>query len=514
MRRKFTTKEFQEKLNEKYGDKYTLLSEYTRSSEKIKVKNNKCGHIWTPKAGSLLHGSGCPICHGRMTKEDFENKILEEVGDEYSVLGEYVNHEVPILMKHNKCGHEWFVRPTFFTGSKKTRCPQCNRGPVSQEEANKRLHKKFGKRFIIKEYTYITKPALIYDNFCNHEYTVVIEELLIKNSPNSMEKCPICKNNKLKKIKEQKEEKNKKFLNNIKFKKENIEKKFPNYTFLWSNDNSLAGKINVDGQDIYCDNITIDYISKKLVNHTLRVIDTDSLVKKVKNEYDVLSEYTKSIIPVKFKHKACGTEFIYKPGALISRLNQGKITCPKCGGKKGERKTNKQFQEELNNKFGVNVFLLESDYLERRKPVTVRHKCGNIYNVLPETLLDSDKISVSGCPACGAQSNGEIKITNFLKQNNINFKSQFVDERCKLEKSLRFDFAILDDNNNVKHLIEFDGQQHFYPVELWGGNEEFKKTQQRDRIKDEFCEEYNINLIRIRYNQIDQIDTLLQNILQ
>jgi hypothetical protein len=58
-------------------------------------------------------------------------------------------------------------------------------------------------------------------------------------------------------------------------------------------------------------------------------------------------------------------------------------------------------------------------------------------------------------------SNGELKIYNLLKENNINFKKEFTvqDLKSPIKNTipLRFDFAILDNNNNLIKLIEFQG---------------------------------------------------------
>ena len=40
----------------------TILGEYTGIDNKIKCQCNLCGHIWTPKALSVWHGTGCPAC--------------------------------------------------------------------------------------------------------------------------------------------------------------------------------------------------------------------------------------------------------------------------------------------------------------------------------------------------------------------------------------------------------------------------------------------------------------------
>jgi hypothetical protein len=49
-------------------------------------------------------------------------------------------------------------------------------------------------------------------------------------------------------------------------------------------------------------------------------------------------------------------------------------------------------------------------------------------------------------------------------------------------------------------LIEYDGIQHFKPVNLFGGIEEFDKTIVKDKIKSDYCMKNNINLVRISYN--------------
>jgi len=58
--------------------------------------------------------------------------------------------------------------------------------------------------------------------------------------------------------------------------------------------------------------------------------------------------------------------------------------------------------------------------------------------------------------------------------------------------------------------IEFDGPHHFEPVY---GEDRFLITQRHDAIKDEYCKNNNINLIRIPYWDGHIIDDILKNIL-
>ena len=53
----------------------------------------------------------------------FKKEVFNLVGDEYTVLGDYVNNKVKILMRHNVCGNEYTTRPNDFQQGH--RCPIC-----------------------------------------------------------------------------------------------------------------------------------------------------------------------------------------------------------------------------------------------------------------------------------------------------------------------------------------------------------------------------------------------------
>ena len=52
--------------------KVTVLGTYKDYNSKIAVKCDKCGCEWSPRAGSLLHGHGCPRCAGVKLKSHAE----------------------------------------------------------------------------------------------------------------------------------------------------------------------------------------------------------------------------------------------------------------------------------------------------------------------------------------------------------------------------------------------------------------------------------------------------------
>jgi hypothetical protein len=57
----------------------------------------------------------------------FRNRVAESFeGDQYEVVGEYRGANIPILMRHVACGHEWEVTPNNFVNGH-TRCPVCSK---------------------------------------------------------------------------------------------------------------------------------------------------------------------------------------------------------------------------------------------------------------------------------------------------------------------------------------------------------------------------------------------------
>jgi very-short-patch-repair endonuclease len=99
-----------------------------------------------------------------------------------------------------------------------------------------------------------------------------------------------------------------------------------------------------------------------------------------------------------------------------------------------------------------------------------------------------------GCPKCN-KSKGEILISEILEDFNIEYLEQYKFKDCKNKRCLPFDFYL--PKYNI--CIEFDGRQHFEIFELFG-EESFKNTIKNDKIKNKYCSEKGIKLIRIKYN--------------
>ena len=96
------------------------------------------------------------------------------------------------------------------------------------------------------------------------------------------------------------------------------------------------------------------------------------------------------------------------------------------------------------------------------------------------------------------ESIGERMISEYMNLNNINFERQKKFKNCRHKKRLSFDFYLPDSNI----CIEYNGIQHYEPVEHFGGQDRFKNQLLHDNIKREYCENNNIKLIIIiRYDE-------------
>lgn len=118
----------------------------------------------------------------------------------------------------------------------------------------------------------------------------------------------------------------------------------------------------------------------------------------------------------------------------------------------------------------------------------------------------SSHYSGNGCPSC-RWSLGEKKVSSFLNNNSIKFETQKRFPECKNKLELKFDFYLTD----LEILIEYDGVQHFKPIDYFGGDERFTYENKLRKIKENFCTEKNIKLIRISY--LEDVDEILTNLL-
>jgi very-short-patch-repair endonuclease len=202
---------------------------------------------------------------------------------------------------------------------------------------------------------------------------------------------------------------------------------------------------------------------------------------------------------------SCSESFTTKPDIHF----QGK-GCPSCGLQK-VRDKNQKIVKERALTVESDVFLKHNGRVSCDKLEYKGNKVKSLFgcNVNEEhgywLTTPNDILRGFGCPICNA-SKGENKISEILDSLNINYSRQKTFDGCKHKNLLRFDFYLPEHNM----CIEYDGRQHFEPVDIFGGEDEFLKTKNRDKIKTNFCLDNNIKLVRIPHTDKENIEGIIK----
>lgn len=496
------------------------VNELKETNPHIIVKEEYCGcdvpilHYCTihdieyktaPKDAQI--NSGCPQCSlekfqksTRFSHEEYLS-LLSIKNPDIVPLENYINSKTKILHFCNTHNYKWKTTP--FAVLSGNGCPRCKSEKISKkltlsnEEYIQRL-KNINKNVIpIEKYIGMKTPILHKCLVHCYKWNVSPENIL-----NDVHRCPKCI----------KEEKDNSFLQEKNQYIEDLKESNPNLKLI----EEYKGKdIEIKHQCIkhniiwkikpysaamgtgceYCRREKIGKFFKK--NHEQYVRD----VKIISKNIDVVEQYINSSTPIMHHCKKHNENWKATPRLILT----GHCGCKKCHGEKISKSLVKSQKEYINEVEKTNPFILvEGDYINAH--TSILHKC----------LLDDFKwyakpnniLSGTGCPKCN-QSKGERKIASWLYQNNISYKCQYIFNDCKDEKPLPFDFYL--PYYNIA--IEYDGEQHFRPVDFFGGKEKFKKQLNHDRTKDEFCKNNGITLLRIPYFNYNFIEEELNNFL-
>lgn len=193
-------------------------------------------------------------------------------------------------------------------------------------------------------------------------------------------------------------------------------------------------------------------------------------------------------------------EFLIRPNGILN--GQG---CPECYNEIRstiQGKNTKWFVEKATEKFGGKYDYSLVNYINSRHKIKVVCKRHGVFEINPSTHLYG-----VGCPHC-RESHGEQKIRKFLENYEIDFIPQYKIENTFLfcnRRELRVDFYL--PSRNV--FIEFNGEQHYMPVKIFGGQRAYDLQVERDFSLKEYCKENKIKLIEISYKEIDDIEKIL-----
>lgn len=182
----------------------------------------------------------------------------------------------------------------------------------------------------------------------------------------------------------------------------------------------------------------------------------------------------------------CREHGLFEQTPSNHKKNKG---CPRCDKsfKLNQEDVITQFKNTHGDKFDYSKTI----YLTNHEKVTIICAAHGEFKQTPASHK-----SGTGCPNCKS-SKGENKLNLFLIKNKIEFKQEYKFENNNYSDRMPFDFYLPKHNL----CIEYNGIQHYEPIDFFGGIKSFKSQTKRDKIKIKYCKENNINLLIIKYDQ-------------
>lgn len=259
MARRKTHVEFVAEVEALVGSEYDVLGEYINSQTKIEVRHVNCGISSFVLPNNFLRGSRCMDCYGnrKKTTAEFKQEVFSLVGGEHTVLSDYKGANSRIDIKHNTCGNISRMTAASFLAGR--RCKYCAKNRKKDTKTFiKDVREKFANEYtVLGEYVSSKTKIEVRHEECGHIYETAPSSFLQGYG------CPKCSKH-----------------------------------YLYS-------------QEEY----------EEIINGSLG------------NEYLVISKYSGMKRDVALKHKNCGNS--YKTKAISAAQGHG---CPICKQSKGERK--------------------------------------------------------------------------------------------------------------------------------------------------------------------------------
>lgn len=420
----------------------------------------------------------------RKTDEEFKKEIYDMVGNEYTFLDSYVTNKIKLRVKHNECGNIYEVQPTnFLTGS---RCPYCSiNAKKTDTEFKQEVFDLVGGEYVfLDSYVNNCTKIRVKHNKCGYIY---------KATPNSFlsgKRCPYCFGTSKK--------------TDTQFKQEVKSLVGNEYIFL---DPYVNTRTKLKVKHNKCNNVYEVKPNSFLTGYrcpycSSKATKTNTQFKKevfdlVGNEYTFLDTYVNDGTKIKVRHNKCGKVYMVNPSNFI----QGN-RCPYCNIK-AKTKTNIEFQQEVHDLVGNEYTFLEP-YQGANTKIKVKHNiCGQTYEVQPRAFLNGNR-----CPYCSSPK-GELIISKILNNLNINYEYQKTFDDLKDNRLLSYDFFISSQNI----LIEYQGKQHYEPVDYFGGTDRFKLQQKHDKMKANYAKDNDYSLITVPYTE-DNFSKIKKYLLQ
>lgn len=198
-----------------------------------------------------------------------------------------------------------------------------------------------------------------------------------------------------------------------------------------------------------------------------------------------ISEYINNKTKILLKCEVCNFEWKTTTKSLLNL----KTGCRKCAGT--VLLTNQMVDEKLKETFVYRI----GNYINYTTKIEFGCKiCENIWKAVPAGVL-----SGRGCPLCSSRKT-EREVYYFLKSiidQKIITHQYIVKNYFKYKGKSRTMFIDFFIEPNIA--IEINGEQHYDPINCFGGKKKYSYVVNRDEQCRKYCKENNIQLLEIRH---------------
>ncbi len=165
------------------------------------------------------------------------------------------------------------------------------------------------------------------------------------------------------------------------------------------------------------------------------------------------------------------------------------VGCSLCNGT--PKKTKEEFILQTRTVHGYKYDYTKVNYVNTHSKVCIIcPKHGEFYQEAKSNVLGA------GCPVC-KESTMEKQVREYLKSQKMIFEEQKGFPWLRWKLPMRLDFYL----PHYSIAIECQGHQHFQPIQFFGGEKSFKRTQLRDVRKKEQCIKRGIEILY--YSNLD-----------
>lgn len=228
-----------------------------------------------------------------------------------------------------------------------------------------------------------------------------------------------------------------------------------------------------------------------------KVVDTESFIKKATKIHGNLYDYSK----VEYINNKSSVTIICPIHGEFSQTPESHLKghgCKECALIKDTKRKTYELYKVLEKCIDVH----DNYYKYIYNPSSYQNETSKIEIICPKHGIFKQRanfhLNGGGCPKCNV-SKGQIKVRKFLQDNfpKINFVEQY---RDSFLERLSYDFYLPE----LKLAIEYNGAQHYMPVDIFGGEETFKKQLERDKRKLDLSNENGIILFSIKYDKDEE----------